>query len=537
MPRGSSDVTHDAIIIGAGFGGLYMLHRLRDLLRLRVELLEKAAGIGGTWFWNRYPGARSDSESWVYNFSFDKELMKEWRWSERYPRQPEILAYLNNFAERYDLLSSISLNTVVVSATFNEDESYWNVKTEDGVQRTCRFLVTALGVLSTTNLPAIPGIENFKGEIYHTGAFPENVTLKGKRVGVFGTGSSGVQTITAVAPIAEHLTVFQRTPQYSVPAKHRSLSDEQIEEIISRQDEIYDEMRKTNLAMGWVESNVPAGAVSQEERDKIYQDAWDAGGGFQFMFKTFSDVGTNEEANETAASFIRGKIAEIVEDPDTARALTPTGLYAKRPLCDDGYYAVFNRPNVTLADIKTHPVEYVSSNSVRTVDGRSHDLDVIILATGFDGVEGAYVPMDIRGRGGLRLNEYWSSGPLSFLGMAISNYPNLFMVLGPNSPFTNLIPSIEKQVEWIARAIAVINELPEPIMEVSEQAQADWVRVCDEFASQSVFQKIDNWFFGANIPGKTVTSRFYFGGFSRYNDVLEQVESGGYAGFVLGAKS
>jgi len=528
------DVDHDAIIVGGGFGGLYMLHRLRDLLKLDVRLLEKGGGIGGVWYWNNYPGARCDTESWVYNYSFDRELQDEWRWSERYPGQSEVLAYLNHFAKRYDLMRSISLDTTVASVHFEEERCRWHISTGDGRHLTCRFLVTALGVLSATNLPTIPGIEKFEGDIYHTGAFPKDAQLEGRRIGVFGTGSSGVQTITAVASIAKHLTVFQRTPQYCVPAKNGPISEEQFREIRARRDDIYAEMRRTHLAFGWMESSVPALSVSDEERKRIYQEAWDGGGGFQFMFKTFGDIGTDEAANESAASFIRSKIVEIVDDPDTAQALTPTGLYAKRPICVDGYYAVFNRSNVTLVDIKANPVADMTAHSVRTTDGKSHEIDTLILATGFDGVDGSYLRLDLRGRGGIRVKDYWSDGPLSFLGMTTRGFPNLFMILGPNGPFTNLVPSIEKQVEWIARAIAVVKELPEPVIEASAQAQQDWMELCHEEASQSLFQKIDNWFFGANIPGKPIATMYYFGGFSNYCDIIERVECENYAGFELG---
>ena len=367
--------------------------------------------------------------------------------------QPEIFAYLNGVVDRYGLRQHIALQTGMTRAEFDEDAGSWTVRTDRGVTFRARFLVTGLGLLSATNLPDLPGMESFEGRLVHTGAWPEDLDLTGQRVGVIGNGSTGNQVITATAPIAAHLTSFQRTPQYSVPAGNRALNPEKLQAYRDNFEATWEQVRNSNTAMGFEESTIETFSVSAEERERIFQDAWNEGGGFRFMFETFCDIATNEAANEEAAKFIRGKIAEIVKDPETARKLTPTDLYARRPLCDSGYYQAFNRPNVTLVNVKETPISTVTEKGVLTADGTLHELDVLVCATGFDAVDGNYVRVDIRGRDGLSLTEHWSDGPTSYLGMATSGFPNMFMILGPNGPFTNLPPSIETQVDWIGEAI------------------------------------------------------------------------------------
>jgi cyclohexanone monooxygenase len=398
-----TETDYDAVVVGAGFGGLYMLHKLRNELGMKVRVFDKAGDVGGTWYWNRYPGALSDTESFVYCYSFDKALLQEWDWDTRYVTQPQILSYLNHVADRLDLRRDIEFNTGVTGARFDEQRNLWHVQLDSGKTVTARYLVTALGLLSATNVPDIKGIETFQGAQYHTGAWPEGLDFKGKRVGVIGTGSTGIQVITALAPQVGHLTVFQRSPQYSVPVGNGPVSPDYVKSVKQNYDQIWKDVRSSVVAFGFKESAVPALSVSEEERRAVYQKAWETGGGFRFMFETFCDIATDEAANETAAAFIRGKIAEVVKDPETARKLTPTDLYAKRPLCDSGYYATFNRDNVSLVDVKANPIAQVTPKGIKTADGVEHELDVLIFATGFDAVDGNYTRIDLRGRNGLTI--------------------------------------------------------------------------------------------------------------------------------------
>jgi cyclohexanone monooxygenase len=528
-----TETDYDAVVVGAGFGGLYMLHKLRNELGMKVRVFDKAGDVGGTWYWNRYPGALSDTESFVYCYSFDKALLQEWDWDTRYVTQPQILSYLNHVADRLDLRRDIEFNTGVTGARFDEQRNLWHVQLDSGKTVTARYLVTALGLLSATNVPDIKGIETFQGAQYHTGAWPEGLDFKGKRVGVIGTGSTGIQVITALAPQVGHLTVFQRSPQYSVPVGNGPVSPDYVKSVKQNYDQIWKDVRSSVVAFGFKESAVPALSVSEEERRAVYQKAWERGGGFRFMFETFCDIATDEAANETAAAFIRGKIAEMVKDPETARKLTPTDLYAKRPLCDSGYYATFNRDNVSLVDVKANPIAEVTPKGIKTADGVEHELDVLIFATGFDAVDGNYTRIDLRGRNGLTIQEKWKSGPTSYLGVANADYPNLFMILGPNGPFTNLPPSIETQVEWISDLIKHMNDTGHEVVEATHEGEDGWTATCKEIAGYTLFPKADSWIFGANIPGKTRTVMFYLAGLGAYSQKLNEVAGSGYPGFDI----
>ncbi|MGR8919214.1 MAG: flavin-containing monooxygenase [Gammaproteobacteria bacterium] len=538
MVKGTQDTTpaldFDAIVIGAGFGGLYMLKKLRDELGLRVRVIDKASDVGGTWYWNRYPGALSDTETYLYQYSFDKELLQEWTWNTRYVTQPQILEYLEHVADRYDLRRDIQFDTAVTGAHYDESSNTWEVHTDRGERLRARYMVTALGLLSATNVPAIPGRERFAGEQYHTGAWPEGVSFTGKRVGVIGTGSTGLQVITAIAPEVGHLTVFQRSPQYSVPVGNGIVPDEEIAQIKQNYDAIWRDAKRSITAFGFEESTVPAMSVSEEERQAVFQRAWDTGGGFRFMFGTFGDIYTDPDANEAAAAFVRAKIAEIVDDPETARKLTPTDYYAKRPLCDSGYYATYNRDNVSLVDVKETPIREITERGVLTADGTEHELDMLIFATGFDAVDGNYVKLDLRGRNGETIRDHWKSGPTSYLGMTVSGFPNMFMVLGPNGPFTNLPPSIETQVEWITQCIEAAEDAG-GVVEATPAAEDGWTATCKEIADGTLFPKAESWIFGANIPGKTNTVMFYMAGLGEYRKVLADVTGNAYRGFALGA--
>jgi len=532
MTLSTPDRTCDAIVIGAGFGGLYMLHKLRNELRMNVRAFERAGGVGGTWYWNRYPGALSDTEGYLYCYSFDKDLSQDWEWSARYVRQPEILSYLEHVTDRFDLRRSIQFNTGITHAHFDEVSNRWVVQTDKGEKFSAKYLITGLGILSAKHVPGIKGLDTFKGEIHHTSAWHDGINLRGKRVGVMGTGSTGVQLITAIAPEVGHLTVFQRSPQYIVPARNRPLSKEYIQEVKASYDQIWRDVRESAVGMGFPESQVPAMSVSEEEREAVFQSAWDIGGGFRYMFGTFCDIATDRQANEAAAAFVRKKIAQIVKDPVTARKLTPFDLYAKRPLCDSGFYETFNRDNVTLVDIKATPIIEVTPTSVRTAEGE-YELDAMVFATGFDGVDGSYTSMDIRGRGGKTIKDKWHSGPTSYLGVATADFPNMFMILGPNGPFANIPPAIETQVEWIADLIDHANKQGRTIVEAKPDVESSWTVTCNTIAEATLFPQIDSWIFGVNIPGKARAVMFYMGGLVAYRDKLTEVKNQAYQGFEL----
>ncbi|MBB3084407.1 flavin-containing monooxygenase [Geodermatophilus sabuli] len=528
---GASHPDHDAIVIGAGFGGIYMLHKLRNELGLSVKALEKGGGVGGTWYFNRYPGAKSDTEGFVYRYSFDRDLLKEWDWTTRYLDQPDILDYLNHVVDRFDLRRDIELDTEVIRAVFDEDSSLWTVTTADGREFTSRYVVNALGLLARTNIPDIPGRDSFAGTLVHTNAWPHDLDITGKRVGVIGTGSTGTQFIVAAARTAGHLTVFQRSPQYCVPSGNGPVDQAEVDETKQDFDAIWDQVRNSVVGFGFQESGVEAMSVPEEERRRVFQENWDKGNGFRFMFGTFCDIATDPAANAAAAEFIRSKIVEIVEDPETARKLTPTDLYAKRPLCNEGYYETYNRDNVTLVSIKDNPIQEITPSGVRTADGVEHQLDVLVLATGFDAVDGNYRAMDLRGRGGRHINAHWTDGPTSYLGVSKSGFPNMFMILGPNGPFTNLPPSIEAQVDWIGGLIEHTERSGASTVEPTQEAEDQWTELCRTIADMTLFPKVESWIFGANIPGKKNAVMFYMAGIGAYRQKLGEVAENGYEGF------
>lgn len=521
----------DAVVIGAGFGGIYMLHKLRDELGLTTRAFEKGGGVGGTWYFNTYPGAKSDTEGFVYRYSFDKDLLQEWNWTTRYLDQPDVLAYLQHVVERYDLGRDIALNTEVTGAAFDEDTDLWSVTTSDGSITRCRYLVNALGLLAKSNVPDIPGRDGFAGRLVHTNAWPDDLDISGKRVGVIGTGSTGTQFIVAAGRTAGHLTVFQRSPQYCVPSGNGPVDPGEVERTKANFDAIWDQVRNSVVAFGFEESGVEAMSVSEQERQRVFQENWDKGNGFRFMFGTFCDIATDPEANAAAAAFIRSKIVEVVDDPETARLLTPTDLYAKRPLCNEGYYETYNRDNVDLVSIKENPIEEITSTGVRTADGVTHELDVLVFATGFDAVDGNYRAMDLRGRSGRHIDEHWSDGPTSYLGLAKSGFPNMFMILGPNGPFTNLPPSIEAQVGWIGDLIATAEREGTRTVEPTPKAEEDWTATCTEIAHMTLFPQAESWIFGANIPGKKNAVMFYMAGIGAYRQKLAEVVQNDYEGF------
>lgn len=520
----------DAIVIGAGFGGLYELYLLRQQ-GLKVRLFERGFGVGGTWFWNRYPGAMSDTESPFYRYSFDSGLLADGTWKRKYIDQPDILAYLESVADRFKLNKDIQLNTEVKAMHWDDAQSIWRVHTTSGVV-TAKYVVTALGLLAAVNYPNIPGMDKFKGKLVHTAEWPEDLNVDGQRAGVIGTGSTGCQFIVAAARTASKLTVFQRSPQYSVPSGNGPVEDGEVDSYKRRYPEIWKQVRGSTVGFGFEESTISAMSVDDEERERIYEHAWERGNGFYFMFGAFNDIATNPEANETAASFIRKKIKETVTDPETARKLTPTEIYAKRPLCNHKYFEVYNQENVELVSIKENPIVEITEKGVRTEDGVEHELDILVFATGFDAVDGNYRRIDIRGRGGVTINEHWDT-PSSYLGIVTSSFPNMFMITGPNGPFTNLVPAIEVQVEFVNKLIADSHRTGD-VVEVSPSTEEKWTETCASIANATLFSKVDSWIFGANIPGKKHSVLFYLGGLGKYLGILDQVEKGGFAEFKVG---
>ena len=522
---------YDAIVIGAGFGGLRALHELRSL-GLRVKVFEAGSGVGGTWYWNRYPGARTDSESWVYAYSFSKELQDEWSWTERFPSQPEALAYLDHVAERFDMRKHIAFDTRVESAVWDERAKRWSVRTNRGGAHTCAYLVTAVGVLSTPYVPPFPGLEKFRGEWYVTGRWPkERVDFAGKRVVVIGTGATAVQAIPIIAKTARHLTVLQRTPNYVLPARNGPLTEEERASIRRDYDEIWRQAREHFFGFAMEPAGRMCGDVTPEQHQRILERGWETGG-FRFIFESFDDIFTDERSNEIAAEFIRNKIRAIVKDPATAELLCPKDypLTAKRPPLGHYYYETFNRPNVTLVDVSGDPITELTETGVRTAT-RAFDADLIVFATGFDAVTGTLQAMDVRGRDGVTIADKWRDGPRTHLGIMVDGFPNLFMVLGPQSPFANIPVVIDGMVDWIGRALRHMRAQGLATLEARPEAVEGWRKHVDELIHATVLAKGRSWFLGDNIPGKPHVTLFHFGGAGVYRkECLDEAERG-FAGF------
>ena len=528
----------DALIIGAGFSGLYQLLCLRDRLGLSVQVLEAAAGVGGTWYWNRYPGARCDSESHSYCYSFSEELLREWEWSERYPGPPEILRYLNHVADRFDLKRDIRFNTRVSAAHYDEPANLWRVSTEAGETFTAQFLITAVGCLSSANIPNIPGLDTFQGRWYHTGQWPhEDVDFRGKRVGLIGTGSTGIQAAPVIAETAAHLTVFQRTANYSVPARNAPLTEEFKRYVKENAAQIRKVMHATVNGHPWPISDRCALQTPPEERQAIYEAAWEEGG---LRFRaTFRDLLTEKAANDTAAEFIRSKIQQIVKDPATAAKLSDFDhpYAAKRPPIDTDYFETFNRGNVDLVDVRATPIEEITSGGIRTQDAE-YPLDIIVFATGFDGMTGSLLRMDIRGRDGLSLAKAWAAGPRNCLGLQVDGFPNLFTVTGPGSPsvLCNMPVPIEQHVEWITDCIAHMRSHGLKRIEPANEAVDVWVAQVNAAADATLLPEAKHsWYLGANIPGKPQVFMPYAGGMARYRKICAEVAARNYEGFALSA--
>lgn len=522
----------DAIVVGAGFAGLRMLIELRKR-GLSAIAIESGPDVGGTWYWNRYPGARTDSESWVYCFPFE-EIEEEWDHKERFTSQQDVQGYLSHLANRFDLRRDIRFSTKVVSAIFNESSNLWEIGTNDGSTLTARFFITGLGLLSAEQPPPYDGIESFAGETYLTSRWPEEpVDFAGKRVAVIGTGASGIQIIPIIAEEAKHLTVFQRTPNFVIPAGNHELDDEKRESIRRNYPAIWRQAQSHSFGFAMNPAGRVYDDVTEEERERIFEEGWRVGG-FQFVFETFDDLMIDQRSNDAAAEFIRKKIRETVHDPAVAELLTPRGypFIAKRPPSGAGYYETYNRDNVTLVDINQDPIQGLTQNGLSTAGGE-HEFDIIVFATGFDAVTGALARIDIRGEGGRKLTDFWQEGPETYLGIATPGFPNMFMISGPQSAYANIPVVIEKLVGWIGRALDRIDAGGYDRMQPTTAAAQEWSAHIDELFKMTVLpsDRARSWYLGANIPGKPQKVLFYFGGAAAYFDTIETSASNDFAGF------
>ncbi len=526
----------DVVIVGGGLAGLYAIHRLRGS-GLKVRAYEAGSGIGGTWFWNRYPGARCDVESLEYSYSFSDELQQEWKWPERYGTQPEILKYINHVTDRFDLRRDVQLNTRIKSALFDAKVGEWIVKTEKGEEIRARYCVMAAGNLSTPRVPDFKGIHDFKGKWYHSGLWPhEGVDFSGLRVGVIGTGSSGVQMIPLIAQQAKHLTVFQRTANFSLPARNGPMEPERESthkaDYPARRRAAYD----TPFAIGgYPRPTHSALDVAAAERNAAYESKWQEGGSISYLY-TYNDLLVNKEANDTASEFARNKIRGIVGDQKVAELLAPKDhpIGTKRLCLDTNYYETYNRANVTLVDVRSDPIREIAAKGVKTGQ-QEVELDAIVFATGFDAMTGALREIDIRTTDGAVLADKWEGGPLTYLGLMVSGFPNMFVVTGPGSPGvkTQMIASIEQHVDWIADCLSYLDKQGLGRIEPALQAETDWVQHVNAVADSTLYPLADSWYVGANIPGKPRVFMPYVGGFDRYKKRCDEVSAKGYEGFVL----
>ena len=525
----------DAIVLGAGFAGLYMLYQLRSK-GFSTVVYEAGDGVGGVWYWNRYPGARCDVESIYYNYTFSKELYEEWDWTSRFPEQEEILSYLNYVADRFDLRKDIQFNTRVNAAHFDEERSKWLIHLKDGTQVFATYFITGIGCLSAANIPNIRGLNQFKGKWYHTGHWPhEKIDFAGKRVGIIGTGSSGIQAIPVIAKEAKHLTVFQRTPQYTVPARNHIYDKEFIRSTKENFETLKHVMRNSISGTPHIQNDQSAMEDSESKRQQVFEDAW-AEGGFAFAM-SYNDLLTNEKSNEKASEFIRSKIREVVKDPKVAQKLSPKYLYGtKRQVLDTNYFETYNRENVLLVDVKESPIEEITEAGIKTANDQ-YDLDIIIFATGYDGMTGPLFKIDIQGRGAVSLKDKWENGASvrTYLGITTAGFPNLFMITGPESPsvLVNMPTAIEQHVEWIANCIDYLREHDIDVIETNIQAEEEWSKHNREIANGTLYVKGDSWYTGANIDGKPRSFLIYLGGFDYYTKQCNEIAQNNYEGYTL----
>jgi cyclohexanone monooxygenase len=524
----------DVVIVGAGFGGMYMLHRLRGL-GLSAIVFDVASGVGGTWYWNRYPGARCDVESMQYSYSFDEQLQQEWEWSEVFAGQPEILRYANFVADRLDLRRDMRFETRVTSAVFDEVIHRWTVRTDRGDTVSARFCVMATGCLSAARMPDFPGLDSFKGKTYHTGHWPhEGVDFTGLRVGVVGTGSSAIQSIPVIAAQAAHVTVFQRTPNFSIPSRNGPMPEAYAQSWKDVYPAKRAEARMSRNGILAYPNDQSAIATPEQERLAVYEQRWESGG-TTFM-AAFNDLIFNKASNDTAAEFVRGKIREMVRDSATAALLAPTNhpIGTKRICVDTDYYLTYNQPNVDLVDVRDAPIEAVTPDGLR-VGGKEYQFDAVVFATGFDAMTGALTRMGIVGRDGETLADKWEAGPRTYLGLMTAGFPNMFMITGPGSPsvLSNMIVSIEQHVEWINDCLSHLTSRQLDCIEPTLSAENAWVEHVNEVAYTTLYPSAASWYMGANIPGKPRVFMPYIGGVGAYRQKCDEVAANGYEGFDL----
>jgi len=526
----------DSVVVGAGFAGLYMLHRLREMGH-RAIAIEKGGGVGGTWYWNRYPGARCDGPSMEYSYQFDSDLQQEWTWSEKYSSQPEILRYANHVADRFGLKPHIRFGCTVVACKYIEQSNQWAVTTcdKDGNQATVNaiYLIAATGCLSSPNRPDIPGLQHFEGSIYHTGEWPHtNIDFGGKQVGVIGTGSSGIQAIPVIAEQAAHLTVFQRTANFAVPARNAPLETSESDQIKANYTALRKQAATTRNGHLTAPNSQSALAVSESERHAQYESRW-KNGGLPFL-GSFNDLTIDEASNKTAADFVRNKIRETVEDPETARRLIPTTMIGCKRLCvDSGYYEAFNQPNVALVDINDTPIDSVEPSGI-SVNGKVIELDAIVFATGYDAMTGSLLKLNITGRSSVTLAERWHAGPATYLGLAVHDFPNFFTLTGPGSPsvLTNMLPTIEQHVNLLSTLLKHAQKNNMNNIEATKDAQDDWVAHVNETAEKTIYPGCNSWYLGANVPGKPRVFMPYVG-FPEFVRRCEVMITNGFSGFEI----
>ena len=534
-PRNSGSSEHyDAVVIGAGFSGMYALHHLREM-GFSVRAYDGASDVGGTWWYNRYPGARVDAPgSPFYCYTFTDELMKEWDWAETQSDQPAVLAYLEHVADRFDLRRDIQFETWVQDARYDEAAQRWTVETSTGVRASAQYLICAVGALSTANMPDIPGIHDFAGECYHTGGWPHQpVSFEGKRVAVIGTGSSGIQLIPEIAKEAAHVTVLQRTAQYSVPAGNRPVTPDEMADARENWDTLRAKMRAHPAGFPFDTHERSALDDTPEQRRARYEALWQRGG-FKFFLDGYNDIVMSEEANASLADFIRDKIREIVRDPETAEKLMPDHfVMTKRPIMDNGYFETFNRDNVTLVDLREDSIERFTEASVCTRKG-DHPIDMLVLATGFDAISGSMLRLNPKGRGGMSLQERWQDRFHNYLGLTIGGFPNLFMIHGPGSPgvFYNMPLGAERQMDWIGKCMGHLREHELGAVEPTADSEEVWSAEVSGIANATLFPRTDSWWTGANVPGKPRYFSAYLGG-SLYYHRISEVTAKDYEGFVF----
>ena len=533
-----TDQCFDAIVIGAGIAGMYMLYRLREL-GLSVRVFETGSGVGGTWYWNRYPGARFDSESYTYGYSFSEELLQEWDWSEHFAAQPETLRYLNYVADKFDLRRDIRFNSRVVAARFDEATRRWEVALESGDRAAARFLITAIGPLSADTLPRIPGVESFRGQSFHTYRWPHDpVDFTGRRVAVIGTGATGVQVIQTIAPLVGQLTVFQRTPNWCTPLHNRPITEEEQRRIKAGYPEMFELLRRTPGC--YIHNPDPRGTfeVTEEEREAFWEKLYSEPG-FGIWMGNFRDVLTDPKANALLSDFIARKIRQRVKDPKVAEMLIPKchGFGTRRVPQETGYYEAFNLPHVRLVDVKATPIERITETGIRTSDAE-YGFDIIIYATGFDAITGSFDRIEFRGTGGQRLKDKWKDGPRTYLGLMSEGFPNMLTLVGPHNASTrcNIPRCIEQNVEWVTGLMRYLRDRGLTRFEATAEAEADWSRHIEELAEGMLYTQVDSWATGINrnVEGKDVRRILqYQGGAPAYRARCDEVAAQGYAGMVL----